>query len=61
MPTVATTAAEFLVHTALQRAADTAGKTLAQVKDLPQGKRRNIHDDITVVVVDLGARRRHQK
>ena len=60
-PTVASTAAEFLVHTALQRAADSAGKTLAQVKDLPQGKRRSIHDDITVVVVDLKARRRQRE
>ena len=58
MPTVATTAAEYLVHAALRRAAESAGKSLAQIKDLPQGKRRSIHADITVVVIDLAAQRR---
>ena len=54
----ANTAAEFLVQAALEHAAIQADMSLVQLKHQPQGKRRHLHDDITVVVVDLAERRR---
>lgn len=37
----------------LQKAAKDNNKTIEQIKAIPQGKKRDIHDDITIVVMDL--------
>ena len=57
----ANTAAEFLVHAALEHAASQADMGLVQLKHQPQGKRRHLHDDITVIVVDLAERRQRRQ
>ena len=61
---VGQSASEYLVEKALEHAALEAGQTLEEVRNIALGKRRHIHDDITVIVVDLKTRRvqksRHQ-
>ena len=42
-----------LINMCLQKAAKDNNKTVQQIKAIPQGKKRNIHDDITIVVMDL--------
>lgn len=42
-----------LVSQALEKAAVSAGMTLEELEKIPKGKTRKIHDDITVIVMDL--------
>ncbi|KAL4449096.1 hypothetical protein ABPG74_021088 [Tetrahymena malaccensis] len=42
-----------LLSTALQHAADQRKLTLQQLADIPAGERRKLHDDITIVCVEL--------
>jgi pyruvate dehydrogenase phosphatase len=44
---------DYLIRKALEHAANEAGQNFDLVRNIPQGKRRQIHDDITVVVVEL--------
>jgi pyruvate dehydrogenase phosphatase len=46
-------ASEYLIQKALEHAALESGQSLEQVCKIPHGKRRHVHDDITVVVVEL--------
>ena len=49
------TVANRLVHHVLEREAEKAGLTVGELMRLPPGrKRRNLHDDITVIVLWLG-------
>ena len=43
----------ILVNKCLQKAADDAKMTVQELRAKPQGKKRKIHDDITVIVLDL--------
>lgn len=51
-------AASFLIKRALEHAAEESGQTLKEVMELSPGKRRHVHDDITVIVVELKKRER---
>ncbi|KAI4378924.1 hypothetical protein MLD38_016341 [Melastoma candidum] len=53
--------AKLIVEQLLLRAADCAGLTLKELMDVPAGKRRNYHDDVTVVVIMLGMNQRTLK
>ena len=44
---------EILIERTLEKAANTVNSTVKDLRDIPAGKKRKIHDDITVVVVDL--------
>ena len=44
---------KVLIERAMEKAASSAEKTVQQLRDIPAGKKRKLHDDITVVVVDL--------
>ena len=44
---------KVLIERALEKAAKDANMTVQGLRDTPQGKKRKLHDDITVVVVDL--------
>lgn len=48
-------AAKHLLEQLVIRAADQAGMSVAQLKAIPAGERRNYHDDVTVIVVTLGS------
>ena len=42
-----------MIERTLEKAATTVNSTVKDLRDIPAGKKRKIHDDITVVVVDL--------
>jgi hypothetical protein len=42
-----------LISQALEKAASSAGMSLEELEKIPKGKTRKIHDDITVIVMDL--------
>lgn len=44
---------KILIERALSKAADAAKTTVQGLREIPAGKKRKLHDDITVVVVDL--------
>ena len=44
---------KILIDRAMQKAASDASKTVEELRSIPAGKKRKLHDDITVVVVDL--------
>ena len=44
---------EFLFTEVMTRAANDAKITLESLMKIPPGKRRNLHDDITILVFDL--------
>ena len=46
-------AAKNLLQKALANVADSSKITVEELKIVPQGKRRRIHDDITVVVIPI--------
>ena len=46
-----------LIERCLEKAAAENGMTVSEIKGKPQGKKRNIHDDISIVVVDLSQQR----
>ena len=49
-------ASSYLVQKALEHAANQSGQSVRDIQLIPPGKRRHIHDDITVVVVELKKR-----
>lgn len=44
---------KVLIERALEKAAQQAKTTVQGLRDIPHGKKRKLHDDITVIVVDL--------
>ncbi len=42
-----------LIRKSLEKAAEDHKMTVQEIKAKPQGKKRKIHDDITIVVLDL--------
>ena len=44
---------QILIERAMQKAALDAKSTVDQIRAIPAGKKRKIHDDITVIVADL--------
>ncbi len=42
-----------LIQKCLEKVSTENNKTVAEIKAIPQGKKRDIHDDITIVVLDL--------
>lgn len=42
-----------MISQALEKAASSAGMSLEELEKIPKGKTRKIHDDITVIVLDL--------
>lgn len=44
---------KVLIDRAIEVAARNANMTAQSLREIPQGKKRKLHDDITVVVVDL--------
>jgi serine/threonine protein phosphatase PrpC len=53
--------AMFLVEQLVTRAADYAGFSWEELMNIPPGRRRKYHDDVTVIVVILGANHRTSK
>ncbi|KAL5541853.1 hypothetical protein UlMin_009563 [Ulmus minor] len=53
--------AKFLVEEVLNRAANRFGFTMEEFADIPEGRRRKYHDDVTVIVVILGQNQRTTK
>ncbi|KAM7258540.1 hypothetical protein ACFE04_014281 [Oxalis oulophora] len=53
--------AMFLVEQLVMRAADYAGFSWEELMNIPPGRRRKYHDDVTVIVVVLGANHRTSK
>lgn len=43
----------LLIEKCLEKAANETKSTVDAIRKIPQGKKRKIHDDITVVVIDL--------
>ncbi|ONK78648.1 uncharacterized protein A4U43_C02F21000 [Asparagus officinalis] len=50
--------AEFLVQQLVSKAAKNAGLTLEELMRVPAGRRREYHDDVTVIVILLGSNHR---
>lgn len=50
--------AEFLVEQLVSRAAKRAGLTLEELLNIPAGRKRKYHDDVTVIVILLGSNHR---
>jgi len=44
---------KMLLEAALEKAAHSNTLTLSELKKIPQGDRRNLHDDITIITLDL--------
>ena len=44
---------KLLLEAALSKAAHQHTMTLSEMKKIPQGDRRNLHDDITIITLDL--------
>ncbi|KAI4369564.1 hypothetical protein MLD38_017990 [Melastoma candidum] len=53
--------AKLIVEQLLLRAADCASLALEELMNIPAGKRRKYHDDVTVVVIILGSNQRTLK
>ncbi|XP_038722507.1 probable protein phosphatase 2C 40 isoform X2 [Tripterygium wilfordii] len=53
--------AKFLLEQVLERAADSAGFSTEELMNIPAGRRRKYHDDVTVIVVILGTNQRTTK
>ncbi|XP_075655501.1 putative protein phosphatase 2C 40 isoform X3 [Castanea sativa] len=53
--------AKFLLEQLVERAADCAGFTLEELMNIPAGRRRKYHDDVTVIVIMLGTNQRTSK
>ncbi|XP_028751603.1 probable protein phosphatase 2C 40 [Neltuma alba] len=53
--------AKFLVEQLLSKAADCAGFSMEELMNVPAGRRRKYHDDVTVIVIILGTNQRTLK
>ncbi|MED6144936.1 hypothetical protein PIB30_020232 [Stylosanthes scabra] len=53
--------AKFLVEQLIARAADSAGLSTEELMNIPAGRRRKYHDDVTVIVIILGMNQRTSK
>ncbi|XP_057430368.1 probable protein phosphatase 2C 40 [Lotus japonicus] len=53
--------AKFLIEQLVVRAADSAGFSMEELMNIPAGRRRKYHDDVTVMVVMLGMNQRTSK
>ncbi|KAJ4825989.1 hypothetical protein Tsubulata_033213 [Turnera subulata] len=53
--------AKFLLEQLVQRAADCAGFSMEELMNVPAGRRRKYHDDVTVIVIILGTNQRTMK
>ncbi|KAK4265755.1 hypothetical protein QN277_026769 [Acacia crassicarpa] len=53
--------AKFLVEQLVSRAADCAGFSMEELMNIPAGRRRKYHDDVTVIVIILGTNQRTLK
>lgn len=53
--------AKFLLEQLVQRAAESAGFSTEELMNIPAGRRRKYHDDVTVIVIFLGTNQRTSK
>ncbi|KAJ1395208.1 PPM-type phosphatase domain [Sesbania bispinosa] len=53
--------AKFLIEQLVARAADSAGFSMEELMNIPAGRRRKYHDDVTVIVIMLGMNQRTSK
>ncbi|CAI8610641.1 unnamed protein product [Vicia faba] len=53
--------AKFLIEKLVARAANSAGFSMEELMNVPAGRRRKYHDDVTVIVVMLGMNQRTSK
>lgn len=53
--------AKFLLEQLVIRAADCAGFSMEELLNIPPGRRRKYHDDVTVIVIILGQKQRTSK
>lgn len=53
--------AKFLLEHLVERAAECAGFSLEELMNVPAGRRRKYHDDVTVMVIILGTNKRTSK
>ncbi|KAK7303793.1 hypothetical protein RJT34_14710 [Clitoria ternatea] len=53
--------AKFLIEQLVARAADSAGFSMEELMNVPDGRRRKYHDDVTVIVIILGMNQRTSK
>ncbi|WOH12987.1 hypothetical protein DCAR_0832496 [Daucus carota subsp. sativus] len=53
--------AKFLLEQLVLRAADCAGFSTEELMSIPPGRRRKYHDDVTVIVINLGTDKRTSK
>ncbi|XP_004487853.1 probable protein phosphatase 2C 40 [Cicer arietinum] len=53
--------AKFLIEKLVARAADSAGFSTEELLNIPAGRRRKYHDDVTVIVIILGMNKRTTK
>ncbi|KAL2339038.1 hypothetical protein Fmac_013484 [Flemingia macrophylla] len=53
--------AKFLIEQLVARAADSAGLSMEELMNIPAGRRRKYHDDVTVIVIMLGMNQRTTK
>ncbi|KAH9683427.1 putative protein phosphatase 2C 40 [Citrus sinensis] len=53
--------AKFLLEHLVERAAECAGFSLEELMNVPAGRRRKYHDDVTVIVIILGTNKRASK
>ncbi|KAI4317595.1 hypothetical protein L6164_025456 [Bauhinia variegata] len=53
--------AKFLIEKLVARAANRAGFSTEELMNIPAGRRRNYHDDVTVIVIILGMNQRTSK
>ncbi|KAJ7955087.1 Phosphatase 2C family protein [Quillaja saponaria] len=53
--------AKFLLEKLVVRAADCAGFSMEELMNIPAGRRRKYHDDVTVIVIILGTNQRTSK
>ncbi|PON88316.1 Protein phosphatase [Trema orientale] len=53
--------AKFLVEQLVIKAANRAGFSMEELMDIPAGRRRKYHDDVTVMVIILGSNQRTTK
>ncbi|KAL1372506.1 probable protein phosphatase 2C 40 isoform X2 [Arachis hypogaea] len=53
--------AKFLIEELVARAAHSAGLTMEELMNIPAGRRRKYHDDVTVMVIMLGMNQRTSK
>ncbi|KAK7264628.1 hypothetical protein RJT34_32237 [Clitoria ternatea] len=53
--------AKFLIEQLVARAANSAGFSMEELMNIPAGRRRKYHDDVTVIVIMLGMNQRTSK